>query len=105
MIWLTVATIVAVLLLVGVLVVGLVKIIGALEAIGGTSTTYLAKPSLLSKARWGVRAIEVQTAALGPQVTALNAGLVAIDAGLATVEQEMGGLAGALSRQDEGSGA
>ncbi len=89
----TLLTIGAVFLLFGVLVVYLVKIIAALEAIGGTPK------SLLAHVRWGVRAIERQTDALGPQVTTLNEGLGAVDEGLGSIAGSLGGLIEALERQ------
>lgn len=97
MILLTAVTILLVLLLVGALVVYLLKIIDALEAIGG------APDSLLAKVRWGLRAIERQTDAIGPQVTRLNAGLGAIGEGLAQVESNLTELGEALQRQGAGS--
>lgn len=99
MILLTVLTILAILLLVAVLVVGLVRIIGVLESIGGTSRGYTRSPSLLSKARWGVRAIEQQTGALEPQVTKLNRGLGLLDGRLGEVFDGVEALVAALERQ------
>lgn len=97
MVLLTVLTILLVLVLVGALVVYLLKIIDALEAIGGDAD------SLLAKVRWGLRAIERQTDAIGPQVTQLNAGLGAIGDGLTQVESNLSNLGGALERQGAGS--
>lgn len=93
MVLLTVLTIVLVLVLVGALVTYLLKIIAALEAIGGDPD------SLLAKVRWGLRAIEKQTDAIGPQVTRLNAGLGAIGEGLGQVESNLADLGEALERQ------
>lgn len=93
MLVLTVLTIVLILLLVGVLVGSLVALIGELEAIGGEPT------SLLARVRWGVRAIERQTDALGPQVEKLNRGLRAADEGLASVHGHVTGIVEALERQ------
>jgi len=89
----TLLTIAAVFLLFGVLVVYLLEIIDALEAIGGTDT------SLLAHVRWGVRAIEGMTDALGPEVGKLNEGLGAVDEGLGAIGESLGGLADALERQ------
>jgi hypothetical protein len=104
MVLLAVLTILLILVLVAVLVVDLIRISGALEGIGGGSRGYMGENmghtlSLLSKARWGVRAIETQTAVIEPQVTKLNTGLRAIDAGLASVEENLGGIVTALERQ------
>lgn len=106
---LTVLTIVLVLVLVAVLVVGLVKIDETLERIGGGSRGYMGENmgdylSLLSKARWGVRAIETQTSAIAPQVTRLNEGLTAIDGGLADIRDGVGALVEAVKRQKGGAG-
>lgn len=99
MVLLTVLTIVLILLLVAVLVVGLVKIDAELEAIGGSSLGYMMVPSLLSKARWGVRAIERHTASIEPHVSRLGEGLAAIDESLTDVEAGVGGVVDALERQ------
>lgn len=96
---LTVATVVLILLLVAVLVVGLVLIARTLESIGGSPRGYTSRPSLLSKARWGVRAIEQQTSAIEPRVATLNRGLLSLNGALAEVEDELGGLVAALERQ------
>ena len=93
MVLLTVLTIVLVLLLVGVLVTALVALIDELGAVGGEPT------SLLAKVRWGVRAIEQQTSALGPQVKRLNAGLDRADEGLASIHGHVRGIVDALERQ------
>ncbi len=60
------------------------RITELLEATGGTPTSYLAK------IRLGLRAIEKETAALGPQVTRLNTGLSALSGGLKTLDQNLG---------------
>lgn len=63
--WLSTALVLLVLL---VLAVALVRISDVLRQIGGTPTSFLAK------LRVGLRAIDVETAHLEPQITALNAG-------------------------------
>lgn len=105
----TVLTIVAILVLVAVLVVGLVQIDGTLERIGGGTRAYMGENmddvlSLLAKARWGVRAIEVQTSTIAPEVTRLNEGLGAIDAGLAEIRDGVGALIVAVKEQEGGAG-
>lgn len=107
MVLLTALTILLILVLVAALVIYLVRIARKLEEIGGASRGYMGEDlghvlSLLAKARWGVRAIEVQTSVIEPQVTRLNAGLAAIDGGLAEVESNLTGLVGALERQGAG---
>lgn len=103
----TVLTIFLILVLAAALVVYLIRIARTLEEIGGSSRGYMGENmghvlSLLSKARWGVRAIETQTSVIEPQVTRLNAGLAAIDGGLAEVESNLGGIVAALERQAAG---
>jgi hypothetical protein len=90
---LTVLTALAVLALVTVLVANLVRIIGVLERIGGTPV------SRLAKIRLGVRAIEQETTALGPEVTRLNDGLTAVAGGLRRVDDHLSGIVSAVSRQ------
>lgn len=97
----TAATVALILLLVAVLVVGLVKIIAALESIGGTSLALGKEPALLAKARWGVRAIERQTAALEPEVMKLDNGLGALDATLTGLAERFGRLLAAVERQGQ----
>lgn len=104
MVLLTIATILAILLLVAVLVVGVVRILRELEAIGGADRGYMGENmghqlSRLAKARWGVRAIERQTAVIEPQVTRLNEGLGALDGTLADVEAGLEGILSAVGRQ------
>jgi hypothetical protein len=93
MVLLTLLTALAVLALVATLVVYLVRIIRVLEQIGGTPTSFLAK------IRLGVRAIEQETAALGPEVSRLNEGLAAIAGGLKAVDDHLAGTVAAVSKQ------
>jgi hypothetical protein len=80
----------------------LVRIITELEQIGGERKIYGAPSSYLSKIRLGVRAIEVQTGALVPQVTKLNTGLSAIRDGLKAIDANLAGVITAVSRQGGG---
>ena len=93
---LTLLTCLAVVALLAVVAVNLIRIIRELEAIGGTPTSYLAK------LRFGLRAIESETAQLAPHVTSLNKGLRALDDGLRAVERD---LATALSNLKGGGAA
>lgn len=93
----TVITIGLVFGLFAVLVVYLVKIIDALEEIGGADN------SLLAHVRWGVRAIERQTDALGPEVGRLNGGLEAVDEGLGSIGRSLAGVVEALESQGKRS--
>ncbi len=71
-----------------------------LESIGGEEKGYGAKASFLSKIRLGVRAIEVQTGAIAPQVTRLNTTLTSVRDGLVAVDNNLGGVIAAVSRQE-----
>ena len=82
-------------LLLGVVAVYLVLIRRQLDFIGGAPTSYLAK------IRFGLRAIEQETALLAPQVTQLNDGLQTLDKGLRAVESELS----AVVRNLKGGGA
>lgn len=93
--WLTLASCLAVVLLLGTVAVYLVRIARQLEAIGGTPTSYLAK------IRFGVRAIEKETAQLAPYVTRLNEGLTQLDGSLRAVEAD---LAAAAAKLEGGAG-
>lgn len=81
--WLTIATCLAAVLLLGVVAVNLWRIIKQLEWIGGTPVSWLAK------IRFGLRAIETETAQIAPQVSNLNTGLSALDGGLRQVERDL----------------
>ena len=90
---LTILAAVAVVALVVVLAAYLIAIIRLLESIGGNSTSWLAK------IRWGVRAIDTQTALIPPQVTALNRGLSAVSDGLKVIDASLGSTIEAVVRQ------
>lgn len=68
-------------------------IIRELEPTGGTPTSFLAK------IRLGLRAIEMETGGLVPQVTKLNQGLTAVRDGLKAIDANLGGLIDAVQRQ------
>jgi len=88
---LTVLTALLILVFVGVLLYYLRRIVVALESIGGSSTSYLAKLS------FGVRAIEMETSHLAPQVTQLNQGLAALAEGLTAVDGHLKAVIAAVS--------
>jgi hypothetical protein len=92
MLWLTFATCLAAVLLLGVVAINLWRIIEQLEAIGGTPISWLAK------IRFGLRAIETETAQIAPQVTILNSGLAAVDGGLRQVERDLAATVAALRK-------
>ena len=74
-------------------------IITELEQIGGERKVYGVPSSYLSKIRLGVRAIEVQTGGLAPQVIQLNTGLSAVRDGLKAIDANLDGVIAAVSRQ------
>jgi hypothetical protein len=92
MVWLTLASCLAAVLLLGVVAVNLWRIIKELEWIGGTPISWLAK------IRFGLRAIEIETAQIAPQVTNLNSGLSAVDGGFRQVERDLGAATAALRK-------
>ena len=83
----------------GALSVFLIFITDELEAIGGPATRFKKPVNYLSKIRLGVRAIEVQTGGLVPQVTKLNAGLGAVRDGLGAIDANLAGVIASVSRQ------
>lgn len=71
-----------------------------LEKIGGTRKAGYGNPgSFLSKIRLGVRAIEVQTGGLAPEVIKLNGGLTAIRDGMGAIDTNLDGVITAVSAQ------
>jgi hypothetical protein len=73
---------------------------GELETIGGPATRFVAPANFLAKICLGVRAIERQTDALGPQVTRLNEGLGAVRDGLRAIDGNLATLIASVSRQE-----
>ena len=61
-------------------------IVGELEEIGGPATRFVRPVNYLSKIRLGLRAIEVHTAYIAPQVTQLNQTLASIRDGLRAID-------------------
>lgn len=100
MTWLTLISVAGVAALFLALAFFLFKIINELEAIGGEPRGYGARPSLLSKIRLGVRAIEVQTGGLVPQVTLLNERLSAVRDGVKAIDSNLAGAITAVSKQE-----
>lgn len=78
----------------------LFAITNVLEEIGGEAKVYGARASFLSKIRLGVRAIEVQTGFIAPQVTTLNTTLTAVRDGLAAIDTNLGVLIANVTRQE-----
>ena len=99
MTWLTLISVAGASALFVALAVYLLLIIHELEAIGGAPIGYGLKASLLSKIRMGLRAIEVQTGGLAPQVTQLNERLASVRDGVKAIDANLGGVIAAVSRQ------
>jgi hypothetical protein len=78
----------------------LFAIIDQLEMIGGETQGYGAKASFLSKIRLGVRAIEVQTGYIAPQVTKLNGTLTSVRDGLGAIDANLAGVITIVSRKE-----
>ena len=70
-----------------------------LEQIGAEEKGYGVKASYLSKIRMGVRAIEVETGMIAPQVTRLNATLTSVRDGLIAVNANLAGVIAAVLKQ------
>ena len=70
-----------------------------LERIGGEERGYGLKASYLSKIRVGVRAIEKETGMIPTQVTQLNDTLTKVRDGLVVVNDNLGGVIAAVSKQ------
>jgi hypothetical protein len=71
----------------------------ALEDIGGPASRFYRSNNFLAKIRLGVRAIETQTATLGPAVTKLNGGLSAVRDGLKAIDRNLAGVIDGASQQ------
>ena len=69
------------------------KISILLESIGGNGDSFLAK------LRFGLRAIEMETSHLGPEVTKINAGLTDIAGGLGAIDNHLTGTIDAVVKQ------
>lgn len=93
MLVLTVLTAILVIVFFLVLAYALIKISNVLRSIGGAPTSYLAK------LRLGLRAIEVETGHLTPQVVRVNENLTKIAAGLGAVDGHLIGTINAAVAQ------
>ena len=71
-----------------------------LEEIGGPATRFFRPVNYLSKIRLGLRAIEVQTGHIAPQVTALNAQLSQIRSGLGDIDRGLAGVIASVQKQE-----
>ena len=77
----------------------LFNIIRTLEEIGGHATRFHKPSNYLAKIRLGVRAIEVETSHIAPEVTKLNSGLAAIREGLVAIDSNLAGVIVAVTKQ------
>ena len=71
-----------------------------LEQVGGPATRFFKPVNFLSKIRLGLRAIEVETGHIAPQVTTLNASLAKVRGGLQAIDANLAGVIAAVQRQE-----
>ena len=71
-----------------------------LEEIGGPATRFYRPVNYLSKIRVGVRAIDVHTGHLEPQVTTLNGRLTSIRDGLRAMDDGLAGAIASIQKQE-----
>ena len=76
-------------------------IVHELEGVGGPATRFVRPVNYLSKIRVGLRAIEVHTAYIAPQVTQLNQTLTSIRDGLRAVDASLAGTIAHVQRQEQ----
>ena len=74
-------------------------ILRELEETGGPATRFFRPVNYLSKIRLGLRAIEVHTGHIAPQVTHLNETLTSIRDGLRAIDRSLGGTITNVQRQ------
>ena len=98
--WLMLLSVVGVAALFLALALFLRVIIRELEDIGGPASRFYRPVNFLSKIRLGVRAIEVETGHLAPQVTALNDTLSKIRNGVKVIDANLAGVIAAVQRQE-----
>lgn len=82
------------------LVLFLRSIVRQLEQIGGPATRFFKPTNYLSKIRLGLRAIEVHTGHIAPQVTTLNGQLTSIRDGLRAIDTSLGGVIAGVQKQE-----
>jgi hypothetical protein len=76
-------------------------IVQELEEIGGPATRFVRPVNYLSKIRLGLRAIEVETGYIAPQVTQLNQTLTSIRDGLRAIDGSLAATLTNVQRQDQ----
>ena len=72
-----------------------------LEVVGGPATRFVRPVNYLSKIRLGLRAIEVHTGHIPPQVTQLNQTLTSIRDGLRAIDASLAGTIAHVQRQEQ----
>ena len=72
-----------------------------LEEIGGPATRFVRPVNYLSKIRLGLRAIEVHTGYIAPQVTQLNQTLTSIRDGLRAIDGSLAGVVTNVHQQEQ----
>ena len=77
----------------------LFNIMRTLEEIGGPATRFHKPANYLAKIRMGVRAIEVETGHIAPEVTRLNSGLGAVRNGMRDIDANLGAVIAGVSKQ------
>ena len=100
MVWLMLLSVLGVAGLFVALALFLRVIVRELEDIGGPATRFYRPVNFLSKIRLGVRAIEVETGHLAPQVTALNDTHGKIRDGVKAIDANLAGVIAAVQRQE-----
>ena len=95
--WLTVAGVVALFVALALYVRAISR---ELEEIGGPASRFYRPTNFLSKIRVGLRAIDVHTAHITPQVTGLNGTLASIRDGLRAIDGGLGETIAAIQRQE-----
>lgn len=76
-------------------------IVRELEQIGGPATRFVRPVNYLSKIRLGLRAIEVHTGYIAPQVTQLNQTLTSIRDGLRAIDGSLAGVITNVQQQEQ----
>jgi hypothetical protein len=77
----------------------LFNIMRTLEEVGGPATRFHKPANYLAKVRMGVRAIEVETGHIAPEVTKLNSGLGAVRDGMRAIDANLGAVMAGVSKQ------
>jgi hypothetical protein len=98
--WITLAGVVALFVALALYVRAISR---ELEEIGGPATRFYRPVNYLSKIRLGLRAIEVHTGHVAPQVSGLNGQLEAIRDGLRLIDGSLGQAIASVQRQERKS--